>query len=360
MCKQCENSSYGTLDQAYIKMTSFDFVVEKTLGLSEVASIAKSEIRLRKYVEAKWNIRKLEAVKLASSMAKNGKKYKDISRAIDKIMNKWSEDVLPVYNVEMRRIYRLARIAGYKKATKQTKASLQFNIPKAEESSVTKAKTKKPKFDVLPSFDLVDQQAMDALEERNIFWVGNHYNSNISDSIRDTTRTSLVESGQSTAEAGRLIETRILSALSTFVTPSGYTGSQKQYFEGLVANAMTVGRVYGQLRSFSQIGITKYTIVNPGGDRICPVCESIQGTSFETKQGLEQIEREYAASSPEDIKSLHPWPKIDQVLGKDSESLSSMGLSLPPYHFRCRCTTDVSSEIESYEELVPIKFPVPK
>jgi hypothetical protein len=354
MCNRCENGSYDALDKAYADMASFDFVVEKALGLSEVASIAKAELRLRKYVEGKWNVRKSEAAKTAARMAKGGKGYKEISSAVGKIMNRWSKDVLPVYNVEMRRVYRLARIAGHKKATGQTKASLQFNIPKTEESTVTKAK---PKVRAVPNFDLVDQQAMEMLEDKNIFWVGNHYDANISDSVRDTARNTLVEAGQSTTTAGKLMESRITGMLSAFVTPSGYTGSQKQYFEGLVANAMTVGRVYGQLRSFSQIGITKYTIVNPGGDRICPVCASIQGTTFETKQGLEQIEREYAASNPEDIKSIHPWPKESQVIGKDADGLSAMGLSLPPYHFRCRCTCDVSTEIESYEELVPIPFP---
>ena len=51
---------------------------------------------------------------------------------------------------------------------------------------------------------------------------------------------------------------RIKEILSKFITPGGFVGTEKQYFEGLVSNAMTVGRVYGQMRSFSQIGITRY------------------------------------------------------------------------------------------------------
>ncbi len=356
MCNECEKAVSGAIDKAYANIVSFDFIIEKAFGLSEISSIAKTEIRLRKYIETKWNIRKHEATKVAISMAKNNKNYKNISDSIKEIMNKWSKDILPTYNIEMRRVYRLARIAGYKKATRQTKASLQFNIPKTNENIILKAK---PKVRAIPNFDLIDEQAMDILEEKNIFWVGNHYDNNISDSIRDTTRTTMIESGKSPSVAGKLMKERIASILSTFVTPSGYTGTQQQYFEGLVANSMTVGRVYGQLRSFSQIGITKYTIVNPGGDRICPVCELIQGTTFETTQGLKQVGDEYASPKPEDIKNVHPWPKEKQVIGKSSDDLASMGLSLPPYHFRCRCTIDVSSEIESYEELISIPFPTP-
>lgn len=350
MCKDCENG----LDDAYAALVAADVIVEKALGVSEIAQIAKAEIRLRKYIEAKWNRRKTEAVNVATSMARKNSTPKAISDAIGKVMNKWSKDVLPTYNVEMARVYKLARIAGHKKATGQTKASLQFNVPKSETTKVVKAKAA-----AIPSFDLVDEQAVEMLESKNIFWVGNHYDANISDSVRDTAKTTMVEAGESTRTAGKLMNERITTILGTFFTPAGYVGTQAQYFEGLVANAMTVGRVYGQLRSFSQIGITKYTIVNPGGSRICEVCLQLQGTTFEVKQGLEQIQNEYAAKNPTDIKDVHPWPKASEVSGKSADDLASEGLSLPPYHFRCRCTVDVSTEVESYEQLVPIPFPVP-
>lgn len=355
MCKECGDS----IDAAYIAMLSADVLVEKAIGINEVARIAKAEIRLRRYLEAKWDRRKAAAVRVATSMAKKRKPYGQIAKAVDREMNKWSGDVLPTFNTELARVYRLARIAGHKKATGQTKASLQFNIPKTEGDTLPVVKAKKPKARAIPSFDVVDEQAVAMLEEKNVFWVGNHYDANISDSARDTAKATMVEAGQSTTEAGRLMNERIKGVLSTFVTPLGYTGTQAQYFEGLVANAMTVGRVYGQLRSFSEIGITKYTIVNPGGSRICPVCAQIQGTTFEVKQGLNQIENEYAAKSPEDIKQIHPWPKASEVSGKDADALAADGLSLPPYHFRCRCTVDVATEVESYEDLIPIPFPVP-
>jgi hypothetical protein len=355
MCNDCGDN----IDAAYAALISADVLVEKIRGISEVARIAKAEIRLRRYLEAKWDVRKAEAIRISVSMAKKLKNNKEISSSIGKIMNKWSKDVIPAFNTEIARVYRLARIAGYKKATGQTAASLQFNIPKTEGNTNAVLKAKKPKAKGLPVFDLVDEQAVDSLESKNTFWVGNHYDANISDSIKEITKITMIEAGKSPSESGKLMGDRIKTILGTFTTPLGYTGTQQQYFEGLVANAMTVGRAYGQLRSFSEIGITKYTIVNPGGDRICPVCEQIQGTTFSTKQGLSQIEKEYSAKNPEDIKRIHPWPKLKDIDGKNSTELSSQGLSLPPYHFRCRCTVDVSVDIESYEDLSPMVFPIP-
>lgn len=349
MCNECSDN----IDAKYISLISSGVLVEKIVGISEIARIAKIEINLRRYLEAKWNVRKASAAKIAGAMADKSKDHKEISSAIGKEMNKWSGAVKPMFNTEMKRVYRLSRIAGHKKATGRTKASLQFNIPKTRLTKIVKAKNKAK---IMPTFDVIDEQAIASLEDKNTFWVGNHYDVNISDSVRDTARETMIEAGQSPTTAGKLMETRITGILSTFATPLGYTGTQAQYFEGLVANAMTVGRVYGQLRSFAEIGITKYTIVNPGGSRICPVCLELQGTTFETKQGLQQIQNEYLAKTPKDIKQIHPWPKIGEISGKNSKELSSQGVALPPYHFKCRCTIDVATEIQSYEELIPIKF----
>lgn len=346
MCQEC-----CKIDKAYVNLLSADIAIEKALGVSEISSIARAEIRLRKYVEKKWDVRKNEAIKKSVELAKKLKSYKDISQAINKIMNKWSKDILPVYNSEIREVYRLARIAGYKKATGQTNASLQFNIPKTR--VVNKAEVR------LPDFDLIDENTVEALENKNIFWIGEHYDENISDSVRDTAKSVMVEAGESTALAGKLMKEKISKILSEFRTPAGYVGTEKQYFEGLVSNAMTVGRVYGQMRSFSQIGITKYTIVNPGGSRMCEACASIQGTTFTLEQGLKQINREYKAKTPGDIKRIHPWLSPSKIIGKNANELSSMGLSLPPYHFKCRCTIDISEEIASFEDLIPVVFPIP-
>lgn len=351
----CDNHLTHDLNKAYSALITADVLVEKAFMLSEIASIARAEIRLRKFIEGHWDVRKKQAITKAVSMATQKQAHGRIAKEVDRIMNLWSSDVLPHYNFEMARVYKLARVAGYKKASGDTTASLQFNTPKIT-SEVKKAKTS-----AAPKFDLVDKQAIEALEGKNTFWVGEHYGANVSATVAEVTKDVMIASGGSSKVAGEKIKEVLGKALGIFSTPSGYHGTQANYFEGLVANAMTVGRVYGQMRSFSQIGITKYTIVNPGGDRICEVCLALQGTTFTTQQAIDQISKEYGAKKPDDIKAIHPWPKnTNDIVGKSSAELAAAGLSLPPYHFRCRCTTDVSTEIETYEQLVPLEFPIPK
>jgi hypothetical protein len=346
------------IDIIYKRLAATDGVIAKTLSLDEITQLAKIELRLRQYLEAKWNTKKKLAIAKATSMAGAGKNAAQISAAIDSIMEGWTIEVIPTFNKEMKETYRLARIAGWKKATKRTKRSLQYNMPATFGEEKTTKKSKKPSIE--PSFDLVDEEAVAALEERNVFWVGRHYDENLSETIATTAKETMIEAGKSPSKASELMSERIKRALTVFVTPSGFAGTEKQYFEGLVANSMTVGRTYGQLRSFAEIGIQKYTIVNPGGSRICPVCSEMNGQTFTLSQGLSQISLEYSSKKPEDIKSIHPWPRTKQaVFGKTSDQLSKSGLSLPAYHFRCRCTVDIV-DVESYSDLKPVDFPIPK
>jgi len=352
MCNVCDND----IESTYRAVVASNHLVAKAFKLSYTAQLAQTELRLRRYLEAKWNIRRTEAVSKASSMARKKSRAAAITAAINKIMKPWAPEVLPKFNKEMESVYRMARVAGHKKATRQSTASLQYNIPPTTGDDKTVAKAK---YDVNPTFDLIDEAAIDALENQNVFWVGQHYDENLSKTIAATAKETMIEAGQSTEKAAKLMEERITNALTIFVTPAGFAGTEKQYFEGLVANAMTVGRTYGQMRSFAQIGIQKYTIVNPGGSRICEVCLGLQGKTFTTEQGLDQIINEFAAKKPETIKLVHPWPRSAKgIAGKTSSQLASAGLALPAYHFRCRCTIDIV-DVSSYADLVPMTFPIP-
>ena len=348
MCEYCKSDS-----KLYLNTVIADELISKATGLSEISQIARAELRLRKFLELKWNRRKKQAIEKAVSMAKKLEKHGKISKSIGTIMNQWAVDVTKTFNAEIANVYKLARKAGYKKASGKTKASLQFNVVKTH----TMVNTQKAEIAI--DFDLIDEGAMEAFSENNVFWIGEHYNKNISDSIRDVTKEVMIEAGASPKVAGRLMAEAAKKKLEIFSTPGGFHGTEKQYFEGLTANAMTVGRVYGQLRSFAQIGVTKYTIVNPGGSRICDVCAAVVGKAFTIQQGLDQISKEFKAKKPEDIKNIHPWTSdVSLVSGKSASSLSAAGFSLPPYHFKCRCTIDVEINADEVASLVPMEFPV--
>jgi len=551
------------LDRLHDGLAAVDAIIAKAIGISEVARIARIETRLREYLNAKWNARKRRAVERAGSMARAGKSAAEISRAVKGIMSGWAREIAPRYKRDFREIYRLARIAGWKKGGRLTRGTLAYKGPSpftaevkkgdlwsipiqevtSEDTSVNTipsvfrrakfrrgrvnadigggkyetatrylsgrgvtnvvwdpfARTpehnkkaaarirnggaatatvanvlnviKDPKardrvirqaanavgkngvayFQVyegdgsgkggktdrgwqankslsayvesiarvfryviprngylearqrnpeeikelekatvpraavaLPTFDVVDTAAAGALVDRQVFWIGRHYDDNISQSIRDTARGSLIEAGTNRQRAGELMQQRVAENLSHVRTPRGWHGTQAQYFEGLAANAATVGRVHGQMRSFIDLGITKYEIRHPSDSRTCRVCAHMDGKVFTVAQGAQQMQQELAIAeipgqSPEEyrdaVKAVHPWiqdsnrgmEKLNNIgsglPGKqgpaDAQAYAEAGLSLPPYHYRCRCTVDVSTEAGSWEAFGAESVPIP-
>lgn len=364
----------GTLALTYAGLVISDGLVIKALKVSEVAQMARAETRLREYMIAAWNRRQRQAVKRAEAMAKQSKPAARIAAAIDKIMVGWDKEILPAFLAEVERTYKLGREAGWKKATRQTKADLKYPIEERPGVPVQKAKPGVKELARLrPSFDLADGQAIKALKKHQVLWIGNHYKNRVSSSIADTTREVMAQTGQSAAVAGTKMAQKVQSTLSHVKVPGGFMGTAPQYFEGLTANAMTVARVQGQIRSFMDIGIKTYRINNPSDKRTCERCAHMEGKEFKTKQGVGQMQRQLSATSPAQLKKVHPWlsnaqlkaisPTAGPVGGKAGEAqaqaYTDKGQALPPYHFKCRCTVDISTSSQTYENLVPLTPPVP-
>lgn len=344
-------------DKLFDHIVAIDDMVAKALKLSEVARMARTEVLLRQYINTKWNKRLKKAVKKATAMAKALKTSSQIAKAIGKEMNNWSTDIKKRFLESVEKLYRNARIAGWKKATKQTKASLSYSIPNFTEE----IKKQKEVAEVLPAFDLADEAAIEALEDHQLFWIEDFYDENISDSISTVTKQTMIEAGRDRKTAGKLMSERIKDTLKHVRTPTGWHGSSEQYFEGLVANAATTARTHGQVRSFYDAGVTRYELTNPMDRRTSPQCAHLNGKIFTVENGLEVMEAELEAKTPEAIKKSHPWlsmkklkeisPKAGKVGFEDTQKLASAGFSLPPFHFRCRTTVDISVEAGSWKPL---------
>jgi len=359
MCESCDIAA------KYDRVVAADELIAKALNISELTMMAKREQRLREFIDKIWESRRVQASVRARNLAGEGKTAKVISAAIRKIMSKWSDDILGRYNKDTEEVYKLARIVGLKKAKKKVKGSLAYNTPNFTEME---EKIKKAVASVAPSFDLADEAAIDMLKKNNTFWIGEHYDRGLADTISSTTSEVLAETGTARRTAAILMAERVREALGTVITPGGFHGSSLQYFEGLTANTMTVARVFGQMRSFGDVGITRYTINNPQDSRTCKVCSHMDQKTFEVKQGYAQMEAELAADSPEDIKRIHPWlnhtqlrrisPTGGRMTGRagavDSRNLSAAGIALPPFHFRCRCTVDIDPAVASFDDLAPV------
>ncbi len=249
-----------------VGLVATDAVLAKALGLPETTQIARRESRLRVFMLGTWKKRSGPAAERGAAVAARGGTAEAVEAAVDKAMQPWVKDVNPRMASAVEDIYRLARTAGWRKGTGQTTASLTYNTRNLTE--VLKAKPRAG-FSVLPAFDLVDEEAVDALQGHQVFWIGDHYDENISKAVANSAREAIVEAGQDRAKAGQLVKKALEAELGRVVTPGGFHGSATQYFEMVAANAATVSRAHGQLNSFIRIGATTYEIVNPRDQRTC-------------------------------------------------------------------------------------------
>lgn len=355
----------STLAESYDGLIASDEIIAKVAKISEVAQMARAETRLREYLNAEWNKLASQATTLAASSAELGSTAKQVAVVVDKTMEEWAGTIEETFLDEFERIYKLARTAGHKKANRQSTAPLGYNVPKSEK--VEKA-VGRIIGEVAPTFDLVDEHAVAALQNHQVFWMGKFYKKGVSAEIAKVARETLIEAGQDSTLAGRLMAEKVASTLRQVRVPTGFNGTTKQYFEAVTANAATTARVHGQLRSFMEIGITKYQIHNPSDHRTCQRCSHMDGKVFTVQQGASQMQQELSASNPDAVKAAHPWPTMTQLTSispspgqvsgaagvADSKALSASGLALPAYHFKCRCTVDVDPSVGSYDQLSPI------
>ena len=360
-CRAC------SLDILHDVIVASDASVAKALMVSEVARIARLEMRIRDYQLMKWNNRAKEASAQAGATVAAGESVNVALDKVDKTMGKWAGEVEARVSSDIGRVYELARQAGWKKATGKTTASLQYITPNftnqleakeevARKARLPKSPSKKPKqvAEASVKFDVVDKQAIADLQGDQMYWIGRHYSQNVRETIRNAVKPAMAE-GVSHAEAGKRIAAAVAENLAKVTIPKGFNGSQAKYFEGLAANTATNARVRGQVRSFSQVGITKYEIVNPMDDRTTQICAFMNGKEFFVKEANDQIAKTSAAKTPDDVRAAHPWMGINNarsIFAKGgARGMAQAGLALPPYHFRCRSTVDVSVESMSFDDL---------
>lgn len=346
------------IDLLHDVLVTSDLSIAKALMISEVAQIARLEMRMRDYLTGKWRARAKEASARAGSIVAGGGSLKAAYAAVDKVMGRWAGEVEARVTADLAGVYKLARKAGWKKAKGKTKASLQYVVPNFTEELdsghelVTKAKSKST--DVAPSLDLVDEKAIADLQDDQMLWIGRHYAANVRATVREAVKPSVLQ-GVGREVAGRRVAEALARELGKVVVPKGFRGSDAKYFEGIAANTATNARVRGQIRSFGDIGITTYEIVNPMDDRTTEICQFMNGQTFTVTDAQSQIARASAAKSPAGVKAAHPWlpaARVKSIFSKSgTKGLVKNGLALPPYHFRCRSTVDVSIESMSFADL---------
>jgi len=352
-------------------ISAIDAIIGKALKVNELARIARIETNLRNYIGKEWDLLAEKASKQAAAVMRSvsgDPSNDDIIRVmakVDRVMAGWSDTIKTRYVEDNREAYELAHIAAMKRCLGKSKRLPDYNTPKSADTGVAKAKDavfvsgdageRVPV--ILPSFNAVDKKTIKAFEKHQVFWIGRHYKENVSNTVAEIARKTIVEAGLGREEAGKITQKVIREALDIVDVPAGFSGTSSSYFEGLVANAVTTQRVSAQLTSFVRFGYTEHVIVNPSDQRTCEICDLMNGKTFRTSDGQDVLNRLVEAKSPTAVKSIQPFMtvaiareltggKMGPISSSLTQAISDRGNSTPPFHGRCRCSIDITEEEE--------------
>jgi hypothetical protein len=346
MIAKCGCAKLDLIDQL---LRATDAEVAKALSISNVAKIARLEIRARRLLADKWKVRSKAAADTAAKIIANGKSVADASSGVDTIMKRWAGDVKPGYSALVASAYKLARRAGHDKGTGKTTASLQYVMP--AEPKVKKA-SPSPKASIAFKFGLADEKAIEQLSKQEMMWIGEVYE-NVAPTVNAALKDA-VALGLSASDVAQAVADAVSEALGNIAIPSGYNGTATRYFEGLAANAITNVRVQGQIQSFANLGIESYELVNPDDERTTELCHELNGTVFTTEQGIANMQELAKATTPDEYRAAKPFlpPKeVLEMLAKGADVLAAAGQAFPPFHQECRTTVDISEESMDFDAL---------
>lgn len=174
-------------------------------------------------------------------------------------------------------------------------------------------------------WELPDQRAVDVLTRHNCYWLGEHYENHVRGRIAELTQTAINEG------VGRgILAERLRDALA------GNAEQGYRYWDVVASSALVRSRSFGSIRGMEEAGITEYEILAMGDERMCGICGDMHGRTFSVADTRKVIDRALDIADPEAFKAAMPWHRKPPT-GRSSADLCAAGMSLPPFHGRCRC-----------------------
>ena len=171
---------------------------------------------------------------------------------------------------------------------------------------------------------LPDIRAIDVLTKHNCYWLGEHYVKHIGPKIAELTQDAL-RYGLGREELAKELRESF----------GGKVGGYK-YWDIVSSAALVRSRSFGCISGMVEAGITEYEILAMGDERMCPICGEMNGKTFSVTETREVIDRTLGISSPDKFKEAMPW-HTEPPIGVSKDKLLADGMSIPPFHGRCRC-----------------------
>lgn len=113
------------------------------------------------------------------------------------------------------------------------------------------------------------------------------------------------------------------------------------YWRVVANSALSRSYHYGMMKAAQTANKTGYRLVVVDDSRTSKICRALRNKEFWLADATNIMEQIALADSPEDVKTIAPWPKLDQVQGKTSTELADSGIMIPPFHGHCRTTLQI-------------------
>lgn len=192
------------------------------------------------------------------------------------------------------------------------------------------------------SLNVTDRRVMNFLQENTTFWVGNHYEQQVQDRIRDAAEEVL--------ENADGVLGRRKAAQKFREAFSGQFQKSESYWQLLSNDVSTKSREFGRVEGMVKAELEVYMIDAVLDSRTSAICNELNNREFEVRRAVEQRDKMVEASDPEAVKDVSPWPREKKTddgetvatLGGDrldalsNAELANRGVLVPPFHGNCR------------------------
>lgn len=188
-----------------------------------------------------------------------------------------------------------------------------------------------------------DQQLASQIQNQNLFWIGQHFGSDISLDFK-TTLTNAIEQGYTREMLAGTLEQKF----SDLGQQSAY------YWQGLAEHTALRIREFGRLSGYEKAGAKYYRLINPMDERTSDICWALVSqnkiypldTALEVRDNLMAVDvnAEGLEEARARVKALAPWvseKQIERNAAGEPTGVSGAYTPFPPFHWKCRTQTEI-------------------
>lgn len=190
-------------------------------------------------------------------------------------------------------------------------------------------------FRVDPSWAQTNEQAVEALSETTSLFFSEEYErqaERFTDRARGVVASGL-EDGLGSEDIGEELRREFAD-----------TAIHRSYWDTVAAVHVSRSRSFSSAATYAENGVTKYEIVAIMDNRTTPICQELNGKTFEVKAALDQFDKIEDVKTLDQLKRTSPMLRLragrpvlpsGEPMPSTVEALTAAGVLMPPYHYRC-------------------------